>query len=548
MTTALLSAWSTVGPRLADHLWQSTLFVVGAALVARALRRSQARVRHCVWITASAKFLVPFSLMVAAGSHLGWSTAAPGAPRVAAAVETVSRPFSRTEILAAVQSGSGSARAETARAGSVMSSVLLAMWFAGCATVLLARGLSVRTIARQVRRAQRIEDGREHAAWRRLQDAGRVRPSVTLLSSTAILEPSVVGIVKPAVLWPAAASDLLDDAQLDAILVHELAHVRRRDNLAGAMHMVVEAVFWFHPVVWWLAARLVDAREAACDEAVLAHGTEPRRYAEGLLTMCRLCLESPLPCVAGVTGSSLTRRVERIMTCAFAPKLQPGTRLLLATAAAAALVGPIAVGVMSPMPVRAQSAIDWPSPVTAGPAVIDVAAEARDVARHEVSRAERKALPSRLYVLKSRDAPPTLPESSLETMPTPTASRAPADTPEAVPDSVVDAASTLASGGASLDDIEDPTPVRRVGAKYTTAAMEAKVQGVVWLDVVVLANGTVGEVKLVKSVDPTFGLDDQAIQAARSWLFQPATRLDPVTHQRVPVPTVARLELDFRLH
>ena len=315
--------------------------------------------------------------------------------------------------------------------------------------------------------------------------------------------------------------------------------------------MVVEAAFWFHPVVWWLSARLVDAREGACDEAVLAHGTEPRRYAEGLLTVCRLCLESRLPCVAGVSGSGLTHRIERIMSCSLAPKLTLGARLLLVTAAAAAFVGPIAVGVMSPMPVRAQSAIISTSPVTAGPAVMDVAAPARDAASHDAWRAESKAPPSGPYALVLRDAPPRLPESSLQTLPTATASPAlpaPADTPEAVQDSVADAASTLGSGGASFSDIEDPTPVRRVGAKYTTAAMEAKVQGVVWLDVVVLANGTVGDVKLVKSVDPTFGLDDQAIQAARSWLFQPATRLDPVTHQRVPVPTVARLEMDFRLH
>jgi len=56
---------------------------------------------------------------------------------------------------------------------------------------------------------------------------------------------------------------------------HEVQHVRRRDNLAAAMHLVVEAIFWFHPLVWWLGARLVEERERACDEEVLRLGNQP---------------------------------------------------------------------------------------------------------------------------------------------------------------------------------------------------------------------------------------------------------------------------------
>jgi len=55
----------------------------------------------------------------------------------------------------------------------------------------------------------------------------------------------------------------LEDVHLEAVVAHELWHVRRRDNLAGALHMVVEAMFWFHPLVWWVGARLVDERERA---------------------------------------------------------------------------------------------------------------------------------------------------------------------------------------------------------------------------------------------------------------------------------------------
>ena len=79
----------------------------------------------------------------------------------------------------------------------------------------------------------------------------------------------------PVLLWPEGLSERLDDAHLEAVIAHELCHVRRRDNLAAAIHMLVEAVFWFHPLVWWLGARLIDERERACDEEVLQRGSAP---------------------------------------------------------------------------------------------------------------------------------------------------------------------------------------------------------------------------------------------------------------------------------
>src|SRR6266576_923925 len=77
------------------------------------------------------------------------------------------------------------------------------------------------------------------------------------------------------------------------MLAHELWHVQRRDNLAAAVHMLVEAVFWFHPLLWWLGARLVEERERACDEEVLEMGKERQVYAESILKICEFCVESP---------------------------------------------------------------------------------------------------------------------------------------------------------------------------------------------------------------------------------------------------------------
>jgi beta-lactamase regulating signal transducer with metallopeptidase domain len=115
-------------------------------------------------------------------------------------------------------------------------------------------------------------------------------------------------------LLPEGIFKRLTSTQLQAVLAHELCHIRYRDNLTAAIHMFVETVFWFHPLVWWMGRRLIVEREAACDEAVIAAGGDPETYASGLLQVCRFYLESRLDCAAGVARADLEKRIERIMT------------------------------------------------------------------------------------------------------------------------------------------------------------------------------------------------------------------------------------------
>jgi hypothetical protein len=75
--------------------------------------------------------------------------------------------------------------------------------------------------------------------------------------------------------------------------------------------MLVETIFWFHPCVWWIRARLMEERERACDEEVVRMGSEPQVYAESILKVCEFYLASPAPCAAGVTGGGLKRRCWR---------------------------------------------------------------------------------------------------------------------------------------------------------------------------------------------------------------------------------------------
>jgi hypothetical protein len=98
--------------------------------------------------------------------------------------------------------------------------------------------------------------------------------------TTSTLEPGLFGIFSPTLVLPAGIAKHLSPVELDSILAHELCHWQRRDNLTAALHMLVETLFWFHPLVWWLGGKLVVERERACDEAVIQFGSDRHVYAE----------------------------------------------------------------------------------------------------------------------------------------------------------------------------------------------------------------------------------------------------------------------------
>jgi uncharacterized protein (TIGR03435 family) len=190
---------------------------------------------------------------------------------------------------------------------------------------------------------------------RRLERQAGRRRRLPIVSSDVPFEPGVFGIRSPVLLWPRHITEHLDDEQVETVLIHELAHVRRGDNLAAAVHMFVQGVFWFHPLVWWLGARLVHERELACDDEVILSGRNPRVYAESILKLCQLCLQSPLICTAGVTGADLKRRIETIMRNRAGDRLESWKKPLLIGAASLAVAAPIVLGALRPPALLAQS-------------------------------------------------------------------------------------------------------------------------------------------------------------------------------------------------
>jgi uncharacterized protein (TIGR03435 family) len=119
--------------------------------------------------------------------------------------------------------------------------------------------------------------------------------------------------------------------------------------------LVVETIFWFHPVVWWIGKRLVEERERACDEQVLSRTGDPETYAEGILTVCRFYLRSPLVSTSGISGSDLRKRIEMIMANPAVHSLDLRRKLVLALAGVATVTIPLAIGIVSSPATLAQS-------------------------------------------------------------------------------------------------------------------------------------------------------------------------------------------------
>ena len=229
---------------IGNHLWQSTVFALTLALISLGLRQYRASTRNTLWVIASLKFLVPFAALERLGRSLPlpeWM-AHPPAADTTGTLGVLIEPFG---------AGSASFAASPAAAESISPQwIYLVAWSVGAGIVVarwMARWIALRRIVASARPI-----------------AGEWGVSIRVCDEP--IEPGVFGVFRPVVLLSAAVVGGLSSLQLTSVIAHEKCHIERRDNLFMALHMVVEAIYWFHPLVWWIEHRLVAERERACDE------------------------------------------------------------------------------------------------------------------------------------------------------------------------------------------------------------------------------------------------------------------------------------------
>lgn len=338
---------------LLNSIWQSAVLAFLIWLLLVLFRRASARVKHAVWsATLLAIVCLPFlnaltSLRATATKDVALtdnrpleiSTPAPAAPRnslqspvavpvakraassfegsdtvvVATTVQAteISKSNSEVPLESRPQQESFSIRLR----GERWPQVFLILWMLGSAVMMLRLVRSYLSLRQLKRASQPLADDYQQRMSHWVQTCG-IRRTVSLRSSKQITVPLMLGLRKTAILFPEKLADCLAEDEFDQVLLHELAHVRRRDDWGNFAQKLIEAIFFFHPVVLWVGRQLSTERECACDQWAVSVTGAHRFYASCLTKLFELTKTptSALLAPGAITVKShLSRRIETIL-------------------------------------------------------------------------------------------------------------------------------------------------------------------------------------------------------------------------------------------
>ncbi len=322
---------------LAAMLGVSIQFTVLAAIVAAALlvsRTLSPRVRHAIWLLVLLRLTLPVGLSSPFGAvpaSLVEPRSAGAPPEEASLTSGLLEPSTVPSPESASHTGSGGRAASRPGSDAAAPAVVLFLaWGAGA--LLLASAQIVRAARRRVRTrdamalpprlGQRVDQLRRGLGLRRPVDAWMV-------PDAAVAGPVVQGFVRPRVLLPARLMRSWQGDELDPILLHELIHLRRRDPAVRALGNLLQIVYFFHPLVWWVGRRLAAERERACDDAVVRQLPGGKRtYIDCLLRLVEeRSLAYDTPGLGMVPGRRpLALRLKRMLRRRYEP--EPATGIL----------------------------------------------------------------------------------------------------------------------------------------------------------------------------------------------------------------------------
>ena len=269
---------SVVASCLISAIWQGMVLAIGVTLCLHLLPETTAAIRSIIW---SAAFVLVIALYVA-GTMTG-------------------SPFDFTRCR------NGSAIHLDVRWGVAIA----VLWILMSMVRGLQLAMSVLRLRRIANQAMPVEAG---DAWKNL--LSRTRRHVELCTSSDVDSPSVIGFLSPRILIPAALLEKLSQPQLEQIILHEMEHLRRRDDWVNLLQKVSLVLFPLNPVLHWIEKRLCMERELACDESVLRFTQAPKAYASCLVELAEhsmLQARTPLALRAWERQSELASRVRRIL-------------------------------------------------------------------------------------------------------------------------------------------------------------------------------------------------------------------------------------------
>jgi beta-lactamase regulating signal transducer with metallopeptidase domain len=380
---------ASVGPLHGENLSllilivKATLILIGALGVTLAMQRAAAGARHLVWlVTLGALLLIP-ALTVWAPIHLRIlpplpatsgvvSNAGITATRHASALQgDESAAATKPLDVAASQHAIAPETSPTTETSSIadrirntdLLTILLVAWLAVVLVIAASLAFAALSLRRIVRNSIPLT-GREwlDTVWE-ISDRIGLEKAPRLLQSRETKMPFACGTLHPTIVLP-VESEGWSPERRSAVLLHELAHVRRRDLVGHTLGRITCAVYWFHPLVWTAAKRLRSESERACDDLALMCGTRAADYAEHLLDIVTSVRGDRTPMVA--LAMARRKEFEGRMLAILDPQARRSTPGRWKTAALVGSLGTlsIVVGAAAPMPRVAPAT---PSPIVRAP-------------------------------------------------------------------------------------------------------------------------------------------------------------------------------------
>ena len=307
-----------IGWTLIHFLWEAAAAAIVLASVLLWLRKSKATARYiAACATLALMVAVPCITFYCVGkSHVRAEVAADeGAVAVSAAPELVkAQAPAETEPAITHASPSSTSPAGTLRLTEKAKLLLepalpylVFGWLAGVFALSLWYVGGWSQLQRYKRKMTSAVSQRDYKKVKELAEMLRIRRAVRVLQSALVQVPTVVGWLRPVILLPASAMTGLSFEQLEAILAHELAHIRRCDYLVNMLQTVVEILGFYHPAVWWVSHKIRVERENCCDDLAVAVCGDKVRYARALALLEEMRADRPRLAVAANAGSLLGR-------------------------------------------------------------------------------------------------------------------------------------------------------------------------------------------------------------------------------------------------
>jgi beta-lactamase regulating signal transducer with metallopeptidase domain len=353
----IFSEWSNWAWRLTlNHLWQATLVFLIALLASVLLRRGPARARYVVWLAVSVKFAIPSAVIILAMSGMGikvesiFDSSPASTPTLQYITPMVSPVVMPESYLTAIKPTpslkSSTEELAAAQAVNRVGLIVCIVWLLGAASFFYAWLKRRRRVSETIEKGRLMRAGREWEALTKVTSWLGITRRIDLIMTPEVTEPGVWRVFRPIVLLPEAISSQLNDEELETLMMHEMAHVLRWDNLVSNLNMVLCCIFWFNPIVWLIDTWLLKEREEACDEVVLRWSGAGEVYASSIKKIYRFCLTSRVSGLSAAGGSKLKHRLEHIVANRTGERFSPVHKLLVVIV----IVGSVVLSVVAAMP------------------------------------------------------------------------------------------------------------------------------------------------------------------------------------------------------